>query len=94
LALFAIYQQIRDLRERDDMQINEVGSLIHTYLQDHNSEWLVDYELCELALRVGADRDLVATLQRRLSDQHADAAGQTVQLIQYGLDRLKNMETQ
>ena len=89
---FSMYQSIRDARENTETQANDAVTLIHNYLESGLSEWLIDFEMCELGLRYGVDADLIATLKRRLDSQHAEAEGQTVQLIQYGIDRLRTLE--
>ena len=91
-ALFALYQSVRSMRENQNFDGGKIEGLTDTYFSLGKNEWLLAFELYELQLLAKVKSESGANLLRQLSELKDAADEQTEQLIQYGLNRLANME--
>jgi phenylalanine-4-hydroxylase len=92
LSLFTLYKEIRNLRQAD-ANPELITRLIDTYLALSSNEWLLAFELAELMLLRNIDDSRFSYLIQELIKTKENANDQSKQLIQYALQRLKQMET-
>ena len=86
-ARFACYAEIRRLRDADPPQPQAVLSLMEGFQQIAGAEWLLYFELLELAVQSGLDVEVWGELADRLEALAATGSEDQARLINYGLQR-------
>jgi len=93
-ALFELYQQVRDLRdqpslqaEQPSLQAEQIRALAERYFELTSVEWLLCFELLEIAVKAHADESLLNTLRERLVQLRDSGNEEQRILIEYGLQR-------
>lgn len=92
-ALFALYKEVRALRNATLVTVAELEALIQTCHETVNDEWLLLFEVVELGLQKGINSKLLQPLEDRLTALLESASEENKILIQYGLDRLAGIKS-
>ncbi|BDX05911.1 aromatic amino acid hydroxylase [Planctobacterium marinum] len=88
LELFSLYGQTRGLRENQATSAAQVEDLIRSCENKVQEEWLLIFELLELAIKTKADEALVSALEARLESLLATESQENQILIRYGINRI------
>jgi len=86
--LFALYQKTRQYREDQSTTAAQVEELIRSCQNAVENEWLLIFELLELAVKVNADKALTEDLETRLNHLLNNETEENQILIRYGLNRI------
>lgn len=86
--LFALYQKTRQYREEQSTTAAQVEELIRSCQNAVENEWLLIFELLELAVKVNADKALTEALETRLNHLLDNETNENQILIRYGLNRI------
>lgn len=86
-AIFELYQQVRNLREQPSPQAKSVEALAERYFELTSSEWLLCFELLEIATKARVDESLLNKLKQRLLELKDSGNEEQRILIEYGLQR-------
>lgn len=89
-SLFKLYEKARDLRT-SEVDPDAITHLINCYVSLPSNEWLLAFELAELAFLHQQEEHFTALIQE-LIEIKEKSTDQSKQLIQYALARLKKME--
>ena len=88
IAQFKLYQAARDMRTEAKLNETLAMALIEQLHQQKCDEWLLYFEILELALECQLDVSLCRPMVDKLRQLVASASADRTRLIQYGLDRL------
>ncbi|MGH1374481.1 MAG: aromatic amino acid hydroxylase [Cellvibrionaceae bacterium] len=87
LNLFELYQQVRHHREQGVADTAQIEAWVQTYKQLTSSEWLLGYELLELAQGVKGTDAIAMDLRGRLQSLAESGDEEQACLIDYALKR-------
>jgi len=87
-SLFDLYSRVRQLREQSMAAPAAVESLISEYVALTDTEWLLGFELLELAQLWKLGESVQIVLKERLQQLAQSGDNDQQRLIQYGLARL------
>ncbi|WP_205622173.1 aromatic amino acid hydroxylase [Aestuariibacter salexigens] len=88
-TLFSLYKRVRDLRQSEQTDVKMVEQLCQDIQQSGHDEWLLLFELAELCHHTGVEHQ---SIKQQLIAKRETASGQTVQLLDYALNRMNTWE--